>query len=121
MMLAAVFLIVFVVGPFGFRLLTRHRPSRAGFRLLIVFAVICVIASFTIRQVWPTLWGVDQTTTFAGIGLIWLAWIGVLALGAQILRSQDNSKRMRRWTEILGVLGSTVPWFGLAAANYFSG
>ena len=51
------------------------------------------------------------------IGFIWVAWIAVIFCLAQRFRQLDNSLLMFRWTAMIRVLATTVPWFGLASAR----
>ena len=117
MTLVAVFLLFFVGGPIMFRALTKAPPSRNGMRLLGVSAGVFAIAGLALRYGTPERWGQDVLVSVAGILLIWFAWVCVLAFGAQALRRADPGKRMRRWSGVIGALGTTVPWFGLASAN----
>ena len=118
MTLTVIFLIFFVAGPFAFRLLTRaDPPSVAALRRLVAMAAGCGLAAFALRYGLAAGWGVDLRVTLLGIALIWGAWIGVLAFGAQALRRAHPGLTMRRWTGIIGAVGTTVPWFGLVAAS----
>lgn len=113
----AVFLIVFVGGPLAFRALTHHGPTPAAFRRLALFTALCAAIGLTLRYGFANLWGRNLLVTGAGVTSIWGGWIGVLAYGAQALRRMDSGVRMRRWTAVMGSVGTTVPWFGLASAS----
>ena len=115
-MLVAVFLLFFIGGPLIFRAVTLAKPSRLGLRALGLITAGCAVGGLGIRYGFEQ-WGQDVPLTLAGILLIWMAWIGVLAFGAQALRQADKGMRMRRWTGVIGALGTTMPWFGLASAN----
>lgn len=114
---AAVFLIVFVGGPLAFRALMLGGPAPTAFRRLAIFTALCAATGLTLRYGFTDLWGRNLLVTGAGVAFIWGGWIGVLAYGAQALRRMDNGARMRRWTAVMGALGTTVPWFGLASAS----
>lgn len=120
MKLALVFLTVFVVGPLSFRWLTRHAPSRRTQRALVFFCLMMATGGMLLRY-GSGAWGDDLITTILAVVMIWFAWIGVLAYGAQALRLMDTGSRMRRWTDVLGAIGTTVPWFGLASARWVAG
>lgn len=117
MILTALFLLFFVGGPLIFRSVTRVKPSRQGLRRLGFATAFLAAGGIGLRYGFPQRWGQDVWFTGAGILLIWFAWIGVLAFGAQTLRRNDGGLRMRRWTGVIGALGTTMPWFGLASAN----
>ncbi len=121
MTLTALFLFFFLVGPLSFRLLTKAKPSGHGMRRLAAIAVILALSGIVLRYIAPDRWGHALWLTGLVILLLWCGWIAVLALGAQALRSADPGPIMRRWTEIIGAAGTTVPWFGLASANLLSG
>lgn len=115
-----VFLIIFVGGPLSFRALTRSGPSPKAFRRLALFTAICAAAGLTLRYGFAGLWGHNLVITGTGIAFIWGGWIGVLAYGAQALRLMGVGGRMQRWTAVMGAMGTTVPWFGLASASLFA-
>jgi len=118
MMLAAAFLVFFVAGPLVFREVTRPDPSQTQLRVIASVTAVLALGGLAVRYGFAPQWGNDLILTCAGILLIWLAWIGVLAFGTQALRRADNGLRMRRLTGVVGALGTTVPWFGLASANW---
>ena len=121
MRLALVFLAVFIVGPLVFRLLTRRPPSRQGQLALICFTVLMGAGGLLIRFELGADWGQRPLPTLWGILMSWFGWIGVLAFGAQALRQADPRPAMRRWTGMLGAVGTTIPWFGLASARWMAG
>lgn len=115
------FLIVFVGGPLAFRALTRGGASQAAFRRLAFFTAVCAATGLTLRYGFADLWGRNLLMTGAGVAFIWGGWIGVLAYGTQAVRRMEPSIHMRRWTSVLGSVGTTVPWFGLASASLLVG
>ena len=121
MTLALIFLTVFITGPLIFRWLTRAAPSRAGQRRLLAFTALMAAGGLLLRYAPNGGWGRDLAQTIPGILMIWCAWIGVLAYGAQALRRADPGPAMRRWTGVIGAVGTTVPWFGLASASWVAG
>mgnify|MGYP007055199927 CR=1 FL=1 len=112
-----VFVIVFVGGPLVFRALTRDGPSPRAFRRLAMFTALSAVIGLTFRYGLADLWGRDLLVTGTGIAFIWGGWIGVLAYGVQALRRMDTGLGMHRWSGVMGAVGTTVPWFGLASAN----
>ena len=92
----ALFVIVFVGGPLAFRALMRGVPSPAAFRRLALCTAICAGAGLSLRYGFADMWGRDLLLTGAGMAFIW---------------------GMRRWTAVMGSVGTTMPWFGLASAS----
>ncbi len=119
--LVCVFVVFFVGGPLIFRGLTRNPPTARRLRRLVLLTAGFVAVGLIIRFGLPDLWGQNLWVTTGGIVLIWFGWIGVLAFVALALRQNDPSVKMRRWTAIIGAMGTTVPWFGLASANMMQG
>ncbi|MEP5728821.1 MAG: hypothetical protein ABJL67_05560 [Sulfitobacter sp.] len=121
MTLGALFVVFFVGGPLGFRMLTRAEPT--AYRQWVLGMVTAILAGIglAMRYGFPELWGRDVAVTVLSIGLIWFAWIGVLAYAAQALRRMDDGPGMRRATGVIGAAGTTMPWFGLASANLVQG
>ena len=119
--LAAIFVVCFIAGPLIFRALVTGDADLKSMKILGALTVVFALAGLFVRFMLPNDWGQNLWITVAGIVLIWLAWIGVLAFAAMALRRRDPSAKMRRWTTILGALGTTVPWFGLASAIMMQG
>ncbi|MGJ8626300.1 MAG: hypothetical protein ACSHXB_04995 [Sulfitobacter sp.] len=119
--LAVIFVVCFIAGPLIFRTLVRGDANLQSMKMLGVFTVVFASAGLLFRFLLPNDWGQNLWVTVAGIVLIWLAWIGVLAFAAMALRRKVPSAKMRRWTTVFGALGTTVPWFGLASAMMMQG
>ncbi|OAN78587.1 hypothetical protein A8B82_09455 [Sulfitobacter sp. EhC04] len=119
--LIGIFTMFFVAGPLVFRALTQPTPSRHGLHALAVFAGVFALFGLGLRFGLAGPWGSDVMLTVGCILALWLAWIGVLALGAQAFRRAEPGLQMHRWTGILGAGGTTVPWFGLASAQLLVG
>tara|TARA_R110002072_G_scaffold57052_19_gene147087 strand:+ start:2921 stop:3292 length:372 start_codon:yes stop_codon:yes gene_type:complete len=119
--LPTIFLVFFIGGPLVFRALTKDVPTSRRMNRLMVLVAVFALAGPLIRFAMGNHWGQNLWMTAGGVLLIWLAWIGVLAFAALALRRKDPSARMRHWTAIIGALGTTVPWFGLASANMMQG
>lgn len=114
--LVIIYVTVFIVGPATFLGLLRASPSKKNFVGLGCIVAGSTAMSFILRYLSGG-WGQDVAITLFGIGLIWLAWIAILAFVAQTFRQQDARKTMRRWTAVIGALATTIPWFGLASAR----
>lgn len=117
MTLIILFLLVFVAGPLTFRALTKKPPSISGTRFLAAFTFGCAACALAIRYGLAKSWGVDMLMAGVSLLLIWLGWIGVLAFGTQALRRAYPGPSTQRWTAVLGAIGTTIPWFGLAWAS----
>jgi hypothetical protein len=119
--LPLIFTLFFVCGPLTFRMLTRDTLTKARMYRLVVSTWCFAIAGLGVQYMMGRYWGHDLWMTGASVLLIWFAWIGVLAFVAMVLRDKDPSARMHRWTAIVGAVGTTVPWFGLASASLIQG
>jgi len=51
---------------------------------------------------------------------LWLAWIAVLALCVLAVRARVRSPLIVKWTGAIGAMATTLPWFGLYAAQMMS-
>ncbi len=115
------FILIFVGGPLAFHALTRAGHSARAFRRLALFTTLCAATGLMLRYGLADLWGRNLLVTGAAMVFIWGGWIGVLAYGARALRQMDQGLRMRRWTAVMGAIGTTAPWFGLASASLIAG
>jgi len=118
MMIWAAFLVCFVVGPLLFRAATQHDPSQAQLRGIAWMTIALSVAAMAVRNGLVPQWGSNLVLSISGVFLIWLAWIGILAFGTQTLRRVDSSLCMKRWSGVAGAMCTTVPWFGLASADW---
>ncbi|APX12878.1 hypothetical protein [Tateyamaria omphalii] len=113
-MVVILFVMAFVVGPGLFFLLDRvaerHWP-------LAFVASLLVLASFVLRSDAYLTFPVDATRVFLSVTLIWLGWVVVMVLAARALRQAVSTPRARRLVRAAGAMGTTVPWFGFAAAQ----
>ncbi len=114
------FVVVFALGPWVFLRLMRLPSLPASFFRLSAFVVVIIAASLWLQFLAPVPWAANIWALWIGMVLIWAAWIAVLALAALALRQVDHGQAMRRWTSVIGAMGTTVPWFGLAAARLMS-
>ncbi len=117
MTLILLFILVFVVGPLFFRALTKGLPSKGRMAFLAIFSFGCATTALAIRYGLARPLDADMLMAGLSLLLIWLGWIGVLAFGTQALRRAHPGTSMRRWTTVLGAIGTTIPWFGLAWAS----
>ena len=117
MTLVLVFLIVFLIGPFLFKALIAVPPSLRAIRALAAMVLVTFLIALALRYGLLRYWS-DSAWLLGVIALaLWAAWIGAIALVVQALRRADPRPAMRRWSGVLGAVGTTVPWFGLVLAN----
>lgn len=117
MTLVLVFLIVFLIGPFLFKALITVPPSLRAIRTLGAVVLAAFLIVIGLRYGLLRFWS-DSLWLLGAVPLaLWSAWIAVIALVVQALRRADPRPAMRRWSGVLGAVGTTVPWFGLVLAN----
>ncbi|WP_299047055.1 hypothetical protein [uncultured Tateyamaria sp.] len=113
-MVTILFTMAFVIGPALFfaldRVAERHWP-------LAFAASVLVMISFLLRSGANLTLAFDATRTFLSVASIWIAWVLVMVLAAGALRRAYPSIRARRLIRVAGAMGTTVPWFGFAAAQ----
>jgi len=113
-MVLILFTMAFVLGPAMFFALERvegqHWP-------LALAASLLVVASFVLRGEAGLTLSLDVVPVFLSVTFIWLAWILVMVLLARAVRQSWPTPRARRLARAAGAMGTTVPWFGFAAAQ----
>lgn len=115
MTLLAMFVVVFLAGPFVFWILARRAPSRANVTGLWVIAAVALLLAFAVR--WSGFWAYGVPPEVLALVGLWLAWIAVLALCVLAVRARVQSPLIVRWTGAVGAMATTLPWFGLYAAQ----
>ena len=113
--------VIFVGGPALFWLMTRAAPDPRNLFRITVFSALSAAAGLV---AWFAAGASDPPHIWlivAAAALMWLAWIGLLALGTQTVRQTNPSQTLRRVSGVIGALGTTVPWFGFAAARMMAG
>lgn len=113
-MVLILYIVVFVVGPALFLLLAR---SDGRSWPLAAIASVLVALSFALRKNASLLVAVDTGPLLVSLFLIWVAWILVLVLVVRAVCRTYSGHGARRWAQALGAMGTTVPWFGFAAAT----
>ncbi len=51
------------------------------------------------------------------LACLWLSWVLAVALMILALRRRALSPRLKRVSFVAGLLGTTLPWFGLSTAQ----
>ena len=108
------FLVTFVAGPAAFWVLARQEPTRSRF-LGLWAGTIGLVGLAVALRVW-----VLPGWPVAGLPIVmalWLGWIAVLALAVLAVRTRGVSPRYNRFAFALGAVATTLPWFGLYAAQ----
>ena len=117
MTLIVIFLVIFVAGPMAFFSMIGGPSTPGRSRFLAWFAFACAALALMMRYGMADKWGADWFVTLAGMGLIWLGWISVLAFGVLAVRRAEPGAFMRRMTAMIGAAGTTAPWVGLIWAG----
>ena len=117
MALIGMFILFFLLGPLMFRSLVGRQASNRWLRALAVGMSLACALALAIRYGLPHPLREDPVMVSTALLLLWLTWIASLVLGTHLLRRVDPSPHMKRWSRALGMLATTVPWFGFAAAS----
>ncbi|SFQ49193.1 hypothetical protein SAMN05421853_10746 [Roseivivax halotolerans] len=104
------FAISFGAGPLLFLILTRAEPSVALMAALAIGALALMVAGSSL---------VDRAP-FAAVACLWLAWVSAVAFMAHAAMRAMRSAPLRKWARVTGSLATTLPWFGLATAQFLT-
>lgn len=113
-MVPLLFTMAFVLGPALFLGLVYF--DGRGWPLALLASVLAVV-SFALRNEAMVVLGVDRSSLFASILLIWLSWVLVLVLVVRAAHRTWRSRLARRVARVLGAIGTTLPWFGFTTAQ----
>ena len=103
-----------VLGLAVFAALVRNEPEPAFFRVIGVLVVLLGIAGLAILRLLPNeAEGAAGRLVFS-LGLLWLAWIGVLAFVAQALRLRFPQSA--DWLLLSAGLATLAPVSGMVVA-----
>ena len=97
----------FCVGPMIYALLVRAPAQGRTFVPLAIAVVASITGALVLRQISPV-WS---------LGGLWLAWVLVLSLFVLGLQRRLRSRSAWRVTFVMGLLATTMPWYGLATAR----
>ena len=117
MKIVVTFLVVFVVGPLIFWRLARPAPSRHRIAGLMASAILLMVAAFAIGTWLVPMMAPSPYPGLAVIVASWLSWIVVLAYTVLALRYRVKSQPARKVIFSIGAMATTLPWFGLYAAQ----
>ena len=113
-MVHILYALAFVVGPALFLLLLLRFDGRSWPLAMIASALVAL--SFALRKFASPALTVDAGPLLVSVFSIWVAWILVLVLVVRRVRQTYPGPSAHRWAQALGAMGTTVPWFGFAAA-----
>lgn len=113
-MVLILFTMAFVLGPTLFLVLVNFDGRRWPLALI---ASVMVLLSFLLRSEAGLTLGVNPLPVFLSILFIWLAWIVVLVMVVHAVHATYPTRKAHRWSRAIGAMGTTVPWFGFAAAQ----
>ena len=103
------FLTAFVAGPALCAALLRL-PARAPVLALLAGGV--AVSSLAALR-----WQALGDPPLIPLGLFWLGWVLAISMVAIAVRDRLIDPEARRWTTVLALLSTTLPWFGLATAR----
>lgn len=118
MTMVLLFAVVFLLGPLVFWALARRTPSRGNVIGLWGIAAASIGLAFAVRTL--DLWAYGVPPELLALVALWLAWIAVLALCVLAVRARVRSRLSVRWTGAIAAMATTLPWFGLYAAQMVS-
>lgn len=118
MILVTTFIAVFALGPAVFWLLSRRRLSRNYIRGLcgatILPVAVAILAGRSSGMAEPLV-------ALAVVSALWLGWIIVVSFCALAVRAHLPRGRENRMALAFGAMATTLPWFGLHAAQMVGG
>ncbi len=117
MKLALIYLVTFLAGPVMFWLLARQPASQRYMLALFGLLALLIAAAFALNfWVLPA----APNPSLAGLAIIatlWMGWVVVLALCALTVRRRSTNTTLHRMAFALSAMATTLPWFGLYAAQ----
>ena len=117
MTLIIAFVISFVAGPLAFWVLSKQPPSRGYvIGLWVVFAFL-VLFSFAAHRIYLPQNPGSAVGVASVVMPIWLAWIVLLAVFVLTVRDRALETGTKRLAIGIGAVATTLPWFGLCAAQ----
>ena len=102
---------VFLGGPLLVLFLTQKAATQTSFVLgVAVVAALLAAALF-----------VTRTPGLETLAMLWLAWVGTVALCVRVVMRRVNTTRGLALTKAIGAMACVIPWIGLAAADWMTG
>lgn len=116
MMQTVIFGMTFFLGPALFWLLARRQAASWYFSTLCALAVLLMSVALML----PALFEPSSAVTILRLLLLWIGWVLVLSLCALALRSRLPHRQARKTAFAVCAMATTLPWFGLYAAQMMS-
>lgn len=104
----AVFISCFVAAPLLFALLLQFGQSLKLLLALALSVVACIVGALLMQA---------QDWMLSALALLGLSWVLAIAMVAVTLLRRISGARPRRWIVVIGILATTLPWFGFATAR----
>ncbi len=113
--LVSAFGLTFVGGPLLFAALLKAKSRPPIIALLA--SVIIVLMLLAMQQLAQFQQHSADLGAFRPLVFLWLAWIVAIAMMVIALRPRMPTDWAQRRLFLIGLLSTTVPWFGLTAAQ----
>ena len=105
------YFLVFIGGPLLMLLLTQRAVTQMSLALgVAVIAALMAAALFS-----------QSAPGLETLGMLWLAWIGTVALCVRTVMRRVRTKRGMALTKSIGAMATVIPWLGLATADWVTG
>lgn len=114
MILTLSFVLIFLTGPLGFWMLARRGPSGAHVTRLLSALLLLFLTALAIDSFAP---GSGSATGLWVLALMWLAWVVLLSLCVVAIKARRPGGAVVRASCALAAMATTLPWFGLFAAQ----
>lgn len=109
----------FALGPALYALLMRIPAKRLWYGTMLAAIGLASVLSLALQDRDIVLFGLPPGLPL--LATLWLTWVLVITLFAGALQHRLDDQRARRMAFVAGLLATTLPWFGLAAATSVGG
>ncbi|WP_407494059.1 hypothetical protein [Pseudooceanicola sp. MF1-13] len=115
-MIVTIFAILFgVVGVGVYVSLVRRMPNRSFFPLLGAGVVLLGLAGIGMLRLLPVDASENPTRVIVALMMLWIGWVGLMALIAQMLNSRMAGAHP--WPVVAGGIGTLAPLLGFFIAR----
>ncbi|MBU2981522.1 hypothetical protein KO498_06805 [Lentibacter algarum] len=105
------YFIAFIGGPLLMLLLTQRATTQTS--LVLGGAIIAALVAAAVFS--------RGATGPESVGMLWLAWVGTVALCVRVGMRRSDTKRTVAFIKALGAMATVIPWLGLATADWMTG